>query len=59
MSEQSLIDEATQFVSKTTGQPFTAPFGEYLRDGVVLCEFCKPELITGDMACVLTHIFTQ
>jgi hypothetical protein len=40
MAEADLIKEATQFVETTLGQPFSGSFGEHLKDGVVLCEFC-------------------
>jgi hypothetical protein len=41
MSDAGLIREATEFVEGTLGQRFAGSFGEHLKDGVVLCEFCK------------------
>jgi hypothetical protein len=44
MSESALIKEATAFVEEILEKPLGGPFGEALKDGVLLCEFCEAAL---------------
>lgn len=39
MAEADLISEAQAFIVATHGQRFSGTFADYLKDGVVLCEF--------------------